>query len=191
MIADPAAFENLNVQRVIRAPRERVFRAWTNPDDILKWFGPGDCRALDARVDLTIGGSYRFRVLTHGMEMDLVGVFHEIAVPARLVYTWQFKGARRPTCRRRSSRWTFSKEILPRKSGSNTKSSRRPKSVINTGWAGKVVSTSCRRSSSEAHLRDDAGVCDGTGVPPFFIHKVIPGRDTAKCPMPLRDWPAH
>jgi uncharacterized protein YndB with AHSA1/START domain len=36
MIADPAAFENLNVQRVIRAPRERVFRAWTNPDDILK-----------------------------------------------------------------------------------------------------------------------------------------------------------
>jgi uncharacterized protein YndB with AHSA1/START domain len=41
MIADPAAFENLNVQRVIRAPRERVFRAWTNPDDILKWFGPG------------------------------------------------------------------------------------------------------------------------------------------------------
>jgi glutathione S-transferase len=96
MIADPAASENLNLQRVIRAPRDRVFRAWTTPDDILKWFGPGDCRALSAKVDLRVGGSYCFHVLTHGMEMDLVGVFREITVPSRLVYTWQFKGGPPP-----------------------------------------------------------------------------------------------
>jgi uncharacterized protein YndB with AHSA1/START domain len=96
MITDPVVPESLNVQRIIRAPRERVFHAWTNPDDILKWFGPGDCRALDAKVDLRVGGSYRFRVLTHGMEMDLVGVFHEVAAPSRLVYTWRFKGGPPP-----------------------------------------------------------------------------------------------
>jgi uncharacterized protein YndB with AHSA1/START domain len=96
MIINPAPAENLNIQRVIRAPRERVFQAWTNPEDILKWFGPGDCRALEAKVDLRVGGSYRFRVLTHGMEMDLVGVFHEIVEPTRLVYTWQFKGGPPP-----------------------------------------------------------------------------------------------
>jgi uncharacterized protein YndB with AHSA1/START domain len=96
MITNPTSPENLNVQRLIHAPRARVFHAWTNPDDILKWFGPGDCRALEAKVDLRVGGSYRFRVLTHGMEMDLVGVFHEIASPSRLVYTWQFKGGPPP-----------------------------------------------------------------------------------------------
>jgi glutathione S-transferase len=96
MITNPAKPENLNVQRLIRAPRARVFQAWTNPDDILKWFGPGDCRALEAKVDLRVGGVYRFRVLTHGMEMDLVGVFHEITPPSRLVYTWQFKGGPPP-----------------------------------------------------------------------------------------------
>jgi uncharacterized protein YndB with AHSA1/START domain len=96
MITNPTTPESLNVQRLIRAPRARVFHAWTNPDDILKWFGPGDCRALEAKVDLRVGGSYRFRVLTHGMEMDLVGVFHEITAPSRLVYTWQFKGGPPP-----------------------------------------------------------------------------------------------
>jgi uncharacterized protein YndB with AHSA1/START domain len=96
MITNPTTPESLNVQRLIRAPRARVFHAWTNPDDILKWFGPGDCRALEARVDLRVGGSYRFRVLTHGMEMDLLGVFHEISAPSRLVYTWQFKGGPPP-----------------------------------------------------------------------------------------------
>ncbi len=96
MITNPTTPESLNVQRLIRAPRARVFHAWTNPDDILKWFGPGDCRALEAQVDLRVGGSYRFRVLTHGMEMDLVGVFREITAPSRLVYTWQFKGGPPP-----------------------------------------------------------------------------------------------
>jgi uncharacterized protein YndB with AHSA1/START domain len=96
MITDPVIPESLIVHRLIRAPRERVFHAWTNPDDILKWFGPGECRVLDAKVDLRVGGSYRFRVLTHGMEMDLVGVFREISLPSRLVYTWQFKGGPPP-----------------------------------------------------------------------------------------------
>jgi uncharacterized protein YndB with AHSA1/START domain len=96
MITPPTPPENLHVQRVIHARRERVFRAWTTPEEILKWFGPGDCRALDAKVDLRVGGSYHFRVFTQGMEMDLVGVFREITAPSRLVYTWQFKGGPPP-----------------------------------------------------------------------------------------------
>ena len=96
MKPNPTTPENLTVQRVIHAPRNRVFRAWTNPDEILKWFAPGDCRTLNAHIDLRVGGSYHFRVFTHGMEMDLVGVFREIDAPSRLVYTWQFKGGPPP-----------------------------------------------------------------------------------------------
>jgi uncharacterized protein YndB with AHSA1/START domain len=96
MMPNTTTPENLTVQRVIRAPRERVFRAWTDPNEILKWFAPGDCRALQAHVELRVGGNYHFRVFTHGIEMDLVGVFREITAPSRLVYTWQFKGGPPP-----------------------------------------------------------------------------------------------
>jgi uncharacterized protein YndB with AHSA1/START domain len=92
----PATPESLYVQRVIRAPRARVFAAWTTPGDIMRWFGPGDCRALDVKVDLRPGGSYNFRVLTQGKEMNLTGVFREITAPSRLVYTWQFVGGPPP-----------------------------------------------------------------------------------------------
>jgi hypothetical protein len=38
----------LQLRRVIAAPRERVFAAWTTPSDIKAWFGPDNCRVLDA-----------------------------------------------------------------------------------------------------------------------------------------------
>ena len=46
----------LPVTRLIKAPRERVFAAWTTPADILKWFGPETCQALSANINLRPGG---------------------------------------------------------------------------------------------------------------------------------------
>jgi len=54
----------LRLNRVIAAPPERVFAAWTTPDAIKVWFGPADCRVLDARVDLRVGGEYCFSLST-------------------------------------------------------------------------------------------------------------------------------
>src|SRR5579863_3234882 len=51
----------LEVKRLIKAPRERVFAAWTTPDAILKWLGSETCHALSAKVDLRVGGEYRIR----------------------------------------------------------------------------------------------------------------------------------
>ena len=83
----------LRVTRLIKAPRERVFAAWTTPAEIVKWFGPDTCRTLSAKVDLRVGGEYHFRVKTEQFgEMDVRGIYREVKAPGRLVYTWNWKG---------------------------------------------------------------------------------------------------
>src|SRR5580658_6560560 len=84
----------LEVKRLIKAPREAVFAAWTTPDGILKWFGPDTCRALSAKLDLRVGGEYRIRAQTEQFgEMEVVGVYREVKRPSRLVYTWGWSKA--------------------------------------------------------------------------------------------------
>jgi len=93
MTTTPIQPVTLRVSRLIKAPRDRVFAAWTNPEDIMKWFGPETCRVLSAKVDLRPGGAYHFRVKGSEMgELDLRGVYREVKPPSRLVYTWAFKG---------------------------------------------------------------------------------------------------
>jgi predicted enzyme related to lactoylglutathione lyase/uncharacterized protein YndB with AHSA1/START domain len=83
----------LEVKRLIKAPRERVFAAWTTPDQILKWFGSEACQALSAKMDLRVGGEYQIR--THTVEV--VGVFREVKRPSRLVYSWSWRQIDPPT----------------------------------------------------------------------------------------------
>lgn len=45
---------------VFDAPRERVWKAWTDPDEVKKWWGPKDFTAPEIRIDLRVGGSYLF-----------------------------------------------------------------------------------------------------------------------------------
>jgi uncharacterized protein len=100
MSTNVAPVATLRVSRLIKASRERVFAAWTTPEEIMKWFGPETCRVLSAKVDLKVGGAYHFRVKTGGGcdsgqsegEMELRGVYREIKQPARLVYTWNWQG---------------------------------------------------------------------------------------------------
>lgn len=49
----------LEVKRVIQASRQRVFDAWTRPEMIRQWFGPGNKVIKDASADARVGGAYR------------------------------------------------------------------------------------------------------------------------------------
>ncbi len=78
MIATVEHTTALKVTRLINAPRERIFAAWTTPADILKWFGPETCQVLSAKVNLRPGGDYHYRVKSERMgEVNLDGVFRE------------------------------------------------------------------------------------------------------------------
>jgi uncharacterized protein YndB with AHSA1/START domain len=74
---------------VFEAPRQRVFAAWTEPERLRAWWGPGRFRTTRADVDLRPGGRYEL-VLEPG-PMRLVGEFREVVAPERLVYTWRWE----------------------------------------------------------------------------------------------------
>jgi uncharacterized protein YndB with AHSA1/START domain len=80
----------LEMRHIITAPRERVFAAWTTPEEIQHWFGPATCRVQSARLDLRVGGEYCFDVFSQRIgETQIRGTYKEIVTPEHLVYTWQ------------------------------------------------------------------------------------------------------
>jgi uncharacterized protein YndB with AHSA1/START domain len=83
----------LEMSRVIAAPRDLVFAAWTTPKDIRGWFGPEDCEVIDAQIDLRVGGEYCFQFSTPRLgEISVRGRYREVTPPAKLIYTWQWDG---------------------------------------------------------------------------------------------------
>lgn len=76
--------ESLRLTRTFPAPREKVFRAWTDPKALGRWFAPTP--AFETRTpifELRVGGR-------HEIEMELEGVYREIRSPERLAFTWQW-----------------------------------------------------------------------------------------------------
>ncbi|MCI0600503.1 MAG: SRPBCC family protein [Beijerinckiaceae bacterium] len=87
----PSAAENgraIFVTRAFDAPRERIFDAWTDPRQLVRWWGPDGFATTTHAIDVRPGGDWRF--VTHGPDgadyEDRI-VYHEIAKPDRLVYS--------------------------------------------------------------------------------------------------------
>jgi uncharacterized protein YndB with AHSA1/START domain len=92
MTEDPTAGERVIVRRVIAASRERVFRNWTEPEQLTRWWGPGGFSCPAAEVDLRPGGTYRLVMLAPGgaPQMSVTGTYRTVDPPALLVYTWRW-----------------------------------------------------------------------------------------------------
>ncbi len=76
------------ITRVFDAPRELVFRAWTEPEHLVHWLGPKGFTNTTLFIDVRPGGMWRFTM--HGPDgTDYPNriVFGEIVPPERLVYT--------------------------------------------------------------------------------------------------------
>jgi uncharacterized protein YndB with AHSA1/START domain len=83
--------ERLVVRRVIAASRERVFRSWTDPEQLCRWWGPGGFTCPEAVVDLCPGGNYRLVMQPdHGPLMSVAGTYQRVEPPSLLVYTWRW-----------------------------------------------------------------------------------------------------
>ncbi len=79
----------LRLTRRLAASRERVFRAWTDPDALAAWYGPEGVQTRKVQVDLRPGGSYSLEMHeADGEVYPLSGVYREILPPQRLVMTW-------------------------------------------------------------------------------------------------------
>lgn len=90
-----AALSTIELRRVFRAPRERVFRAWAEPEALKKWWCPNGWAPLAVAVNLRVGGAFHIGMLNlgTGVEVAVCGQFLEICPPERLQFTWRWIGA--------------------------------------------------------------------------------------------------
>ena len=82
---------SLTLNRRLNAAPAKVFTAWTDPDKIVRWFGPAHTAAgsVEAEMDVRVGGSYRIRFRTEDGEQHQVGGhYREVVADQRLVFTW-------------------------------------------------------------------------------------------------------
>ena len=78
----------LVITRTFDAPREQVFRAWADPEHLKRWFAPTGCTISYPELDLREGGVFRSCLRTpQGYDCWCKGVYLEIVVPERIVYT--------------------------------------------------------------------------------------------------------
>jgi len=76
------------ITRVFDAPRELVFKAWTDPEHLERWFAPRGCAVTFKQIDLRQGGSFHSCIRTpDGHDCWCRGVYREIVEPERIVYT--------------------------------------------------------------------------------------------------------
>jgi uncharacterized protein YndB with AHSA1/START domain len=74
--------------RIFDAPRSLVFKAWTDPKHLQRWFGPKPFTNPVCEVDLRVGGKWRIVMRApNGEEFPAVGVYKEIVEPERLAFT--------------------------------------------------------------------------------------------------------
>jgi uncharacterized protein YndB with AHSA1/START domain len=82
----------LIVRRTVKADAQRVFDAWTQPEQLVKWWGPRPVTCTQAEVDLRVGGRYRIaNLLPDGSTLFICGEFERVEPPLQLVYTWRIE----------------------------------------------------------------------------------------------------
>jgi len=82
----------LVITRVIDAPRALVFRAWTQPEHVARWWGPKGFTTVHCEMDVRVGGTYRCAMRSpQGTEHWKRGVYREIVEPERVVFTFAWE----------------------------------------------------------------------------------------------------
>ena len=84
----------LVITRIIDAPRHLVFQAWTEPDRVMRWWGPQGFVTTYSDMDIRPGGAFRVCMRSpEGTEHWKQGIYREVVAPERLVFTFAWEDA--------------------------------------------------------------------------------------------------
>src|SRR5262249_58307003 len=83
--------KQLQLERVFKAPREMVFRFWSEAEKMQKWSGCKDCTRCEIEMDFCVGGGFTQKMQIHPMgggthEFTIRATYEEIVAPERIVY---------------------------------------------------------------------------------------------------------
>ena len=83
--------------REFEAPRELVFKAYTDPELFARWIGPRGYRTRFENTAIRNGGSWRMiQSNQQGEEFAFHGVYHDVTAPERIIGTFEFEGLPEP-----------------------------------------------------------------------------------------------
>ena len=91
------ADEQILITRVFDAPRELVYRAFTTPELVKRWWSGQRGEVTLAEIDLRVGGKWRYVMVAHGgMEVGFHGEYLELVPNERVVSTEVYEGVPQP-----------------------------------------------------------------------------------------------
>jgi uncharacterized protein YndB with AHSA1/START domain len=89
---NPANNPSLTIKRRLNAPPATVYRAWTDPAQITRWFGPEQAEVLLAEADARVGGRFHIVFRTPaGEEHGVSGMYRDVVPDQKLVFTWAWR----------------------------------------------------------------------------------------------------
>ena len=92
-----ASDRRLRIVRSFAAPREAVFRAWTDPKQLVKWWGPKGYTCPDCAMDMREGGRWRTTMRSpEGTNHIVGGVYRKIQPHSLLSFTWAWSTDGKP-----------------------------------------------------------------------------------------------
>jgi uncharacterized protein YndB with AHSA1/START domain len=85
--------EQILITREFDAPKDLVYKAWTTPELVKRWWGGHRGKTLSAEIDLRVGGTWRYvMVANEGFEVAFHGEYREIVPNERIVSTEVYEG---------------------------------------------------------------------------------------------------
>ena len=84
----------LTLHRVIDAPVEAVYAAWSEPEMLRRWLAPGDATVVRAIAEVAVGGTFLVEMRgAEGRRWLTRGVYRDVVPLRRLVHTWRWEGS--------------------------------------------------------------------------------------------------
>jgi uncharacterized protein YndB with AHSA1/START domain len=83
---------SLTIRRRLRASPGKVFAAWTDPRQVMRWWGPAGAETVRAEMDPRVGGRFlKVARTADGEEHEASGVYREVIPDEKLVFTWAWR----------------------------------------------------------------------------------------------------
>ena len=83
---------SLTLSSIIKAPRAKVYAAWTTAETLRKWFAPGERNPEPEVLDVRAGGKYKIVMMGTEDSPVAVGEYREVVAGEKLVFTWGWDG---------------------------------------------------------------------------------------------------
>lgn len=83
---------SLEIERFIKASPERVYAAWTDPEQMKQWFKPHSVETTGLILDARVGGEFRWDLINdEGEAMTMRGEFRELQPNRKIVFSWKWE----------------------------------------------------------------------------------------------------